>query len=469
MRAGGPWAGIRRFRSELGPALFAILLVVCSSCVPVGRSLPPSAADPADTVAAARNEPEEFTRVRWLRIHGIGDETSPPILRIPIKGEPASTIGSNALTIEFDMQADRLPNLTLILVHCDRNWTPTENVFVQDPIKLRSSDFEISRSPVGVRGYDYSCSISFPSSESTIKVEYSGNYIARIVDYYDNKRVLAETRFFAVEPKGPVGVGVGSGFYESAQTSVLQNGVNIRVEALVSDDLFASQIRQISLYESGMWDRPMIASDEVSGQPRKAGEYWSIWSSFFGGKAIAQFNNIPSGNEHRLLDLTDLALFPSTANGVTTTPLSDLPRQGYSELDHGGTAVYRFVPLSEAEYVYFEFRLDLKGYQVHEDICVVGTFNNWTPTRDWRMVYDKASGNYIARGWIKRALHEYQYVSGRWDEDEGVLANADPTLIEGNVSSTSHPYYALTYYRETTGGGYDRIIGVGGVLTGDIR
>jgi hypothetical protein len=124
-------------------------------------------------------------------------------------------------------------------------------------------------------------------------------------------------------------------------------------------------------------------------------------------------------------------------------------------------AISRFVPLRDAEYVYFEFRLELKGTEVKQDLAVVGTFNDWQPTREWRMYYDQQTGFYIARGWVKRALHEYQYVAGTWDEDAGILRDADATLLEGNSSMSTQRFLAFVYYRESTAGGYDRVIGAG--------
>jgi hypothetical protein len=146
---------------------------------------------------------------------------------------------------------------------------------------------------------------------------------------------------------------------------------------------------------------------------------------------------------------------------VLTTPLSDIPRSDFTQYDNNGIPPERFVPLSDADYVYFEFRLDLRGAIVKEDIFVVGTFNNWIPTREWQLHYDKASGFYIVRGLIRRAFHEYEYVAGYWDVDTGKLRGADPTLLEGNITNASLPYYAFIYYHDTSVGGYDRIIGAG--------
>jgi hypothetical protein len=446
----------------------SLLLLVCailSGCItPVARSVGGKGSSSGDTTGAtSQNEPPkevDLTRVRWVRIHGAGDESSPPILRLPVKGTPASTIGSSALTIAFDMECQGLPNLTLLLIHCDRDWKPTDNIFVQDILHQRSSDFDIQRSPIGVHGYDYSVSITFPQPGRSVQIDYSGNYLARIVDYYDNERIYAETRFLAVEPEAIVDMQVFPEFYASEQSEVVQHGLRVRVESEMPHDLFTTQVRSIALYRSGEWLHQIVASDESRMQERLPGDIWSEWNSYLGSKTIAQFSNIPSGNEHRLLDLTDLSLYPSTG-AILTTPLSDLPRNGFTQYDNNGVALSRFVPLRDAEYVYFEFRLDLRGSPVRQDIFVVGTFNDWTPRPEWRLNYDRQTGFYTVRGPIKRALHEYEYLSGDWDEDAGVLRHADATLIEGNNTSTSQLFYGFVYYRETTGGGYDRIVGVG--------
>jgi hypothetical protein len=374
--------------------------------------------------------------------------------------EGASKIGSQALTMSFDMESPTLPNVTLILVHCDRDWRPTENIFVQDIMHLRTSDFTIERAPIGVHGYDFSLSITFPRVDGVLKIEYSGNYRARVVDYYDNTKVYTEARFIAVEPKSDVDVGVYQDFYESTQTDVVQHGLRVRAEAVTPNDLFSTQIKAIQLYRSGEWLEPMTASQDNARRNFGPGQVWTDWSGYIGTRTVAEFRNLPSGNEHRLLDLTDISLFPATG-GILTTPLSDLPRSGFSAYDNNGMAISRFVPLRDAEYVYFEFRLELKGTEVKQDLAVVGTFNDWKPTREWRMYYDQQTGFYIARGWVKRALHEYQYVAGTWDEDAGILRDADATLLEGNSSMSTQRFLAFVYYRESTAGGYDRVIGAG--------
>jgi Domain of unknown function (DUF5103) len=453
--------GLMRVRSvparTCGFVVLAVLLHLLGGCVPVSGTR--GARGGNDSLYVA------ITRVLDLRIHGAGDPGSPPILRLPVDGKATGGIGSDALTIEFEMQSDVLPNITLQLVHCDRNWVPTENVFIQDPFRLRSNDIEMERSPIGASHYDYICRVTFPRVGSKPEVTFSGNYLARVVDYYDQNKILAEGRFFAVEPRAGVSLSIASDFYESTQTAVLQHGLKIFAEATPNFDLFGGRINAIHLYPAGQWYSPMKASEDFVDSAPPKGAPWITWRPAFAGKSSAEFRNIPAGNEHRLLDLSDIFLFPTTG-GLMSTPLSDIPRSSFNYFDNNGIPPKRFVPLSDADYVYFEFRLDLQGQNVKEDIFVVGTFNNWVPTAEWMMHYDKTTGFYIARGLIRRAFHEYEYRAGNWDADNGVLRNAEATLLEGNLSNSSLPYYAMTYYYDTSNGVFDRLIGIGVDISG---
>lgn len=402
--------------------------------------------------------------LRGARIYGANDRSSPPFIHVSPPGSGFSSgvgFGSAALTVECDLIADAPPSLALILIHCDRNWKPTQSVFIQDRSRLRANDFLVERAAIGVLNYDYSARITFPSDFNLIEIKHSGNYIAQVVDYYDEKKVLAELRFFAVEATAGVRLDVISDFFESAWTSKLQEGLVARAEVTPGNSLFTTQLAAVHLYEQGKWRYPMIADDDSRRRAPERGSYRSTWSPYFGGKVVAEFANIPSGNERRILDLSDIQDYPPS-DGVLTTRLSDQPRYAtFSELDNDGLTVYNYVSPQDDDYVYFEFRLDLEGQEVKDDMAVVGTFNDWTPSWEWRLVFDPKSRLYVARGWIRRAVHEYEYVTGKWNVDKGILEKAEATLIEGNNVYATQTWYALAYYHDATSLSYDRIVGVG--------
>lgn len=435
------------------------LLAVFLASSLVGSCVVPRAGSSTNS----EREPEvidSVARVLEMRVHGTDSDGSPPFLRFVQPGSKYGGQGSEQLTVEFELRSPRYPNLALDLVHCDRYWRPTQNIFVQDPARLRTFDFDIQRAPIGVRRYDYECSITFPRSGSRIRIEHSGNYLARVVDYDNPDIVLGEARFYVLEGSCAVGMNVSSDFYESMQTETPQHGLRIYVEAEPSVEIFGSQIEAIALIENGMWYSPVIASDNVIDNRGLKGNPWVRWYPSFTGKVAADFRNIPAGNEHRILDLTDVIGYPSIPARIST-PLSDLPRRGFAQYDNNGISISRILPSGDEDYVHFEFRLDLLGKEVEEDIFVIGTFTRWLPLPEWRMRFDSLTRYYVSDGYIRRAVQEYQYVAGKWDGSAQVLEDADASLLEGNVKQTNSIFYALAYYRETSAGGYDRIVGLG--------
>lgn len=447
-------------RALCSAALCLMLSGLLGSCVPRNRTTTTGGADAPDRRYDAS--------VVWAWIHGSETMSTPPIIRVksPDGTGSAGGFGSNSLTINCDIVADAQPSLALVLIHCDRDWKPTQSVFIQEQNRLTASDFVVEYAPIGVQNYDYSASITFPSTSNTIDIRHSGNYLARVVDLFDQKKVLAELRFFAVESSAGVSVRSYSDFFTSAWTEKVQDGLKVRVEVVPGFQLFSTQVTGVTLYEQGKWLKPMVADDDSKRRSVERGEYRATWSPFYGGKIVAEFWNLPAGNEYRLLDLSDLVDYPSIG-GVQTTRLSDQPRFGsFSEQDNNGLLEFPYVPPQDDDLVYFEFRLDLDGEEVYDDMAVVGAFNDWIPTWEWRLVYNPETGLYTARGWLKRALHQYEYVSGRWNVDNGRLEQAEGTLIEGNNVYTSKTFYALAYYRDQTALSYDRIIGVGSTLTG---
>lgn len=414
-----------------------------------------------DSAAYARDENYAVT-VRGARMYGAENQAALPFLRVASPGSPVSGgVGSQSLTIECDLISQAPPALALVLVHCDRNWKPTQSVFIQDRSRLRANDFLVERAPIGVLHYDYTARITFPSESNLIEIRHSGNYIAQVIDYYNEDKVLTELRFFAIESSAGVRVEMISDFFESAWTDKLQEGLRARVEVTPGNNIFSTQFNGVHLYEQGKWLYPLTADEGNRSRALERGDYRATWSQFFGGKMVAEFFNIPAGNEHRILDLTDMLDYPPI-DGVLTTRLSDQPRYAtFGEYDNNGLPFYNFVSPEDDDYVYFEFRLDLEGEQVKDDMAVVGTFNDWTPSWEWRLVFDPGSRHYVARGWIKRAMHEYEYVTGKWDVDRGILEDAETTLIEGNNVYATQTWYALAYYHDETSLSYDRIVGIG--------
>jgi len=94
-----------------------------------------------------------------------------------------------------------------------------------------------------------------------------------------------------------------------------------------------------------------------------------------------------------------------------------------------------------------------------EDVFVSGSFNNWTPDKNWQMYFDKSTQLYRLKQWVRRARHNYLYGTGTYNADTQKFENISFDRYEGNNVYSNHSFIGLVYYRSFDLGGYDAIIG----------
>ncbi len=140
--------------------------------------------------------------------------------------------------------------------------------------------------------------------------------------------------------------------------------------------------------------------------------------------------------------------------------MSDIRRRGsYFEPHDDGALITTYVPASYDDYIYLEFVLDPEGWQTTEEVFLVGSFNNWQPSKDWQMFYDENERLYKLRQWIRRARHNYLYATGKLD-DQGNVVHISYDEFEGNTVTSSQTFLSFVYYRNPGFGGFDEIVGL---------
>ncbi len=71
--------------------------------------------------------------VRGLSVYALENERNfPVIVRDSLDHFGLPVRSRNYVTIQFDVLATEPPPLKIRFLHCDRNWLPDDNVFVQD-------------------------------------------------------------------------------------------------------------------------------------------------------------------------------------------------------------------------------------------------------------------------------------------------------------------------------------------------
>lgn len=395
--------------------------------------------------------------VRYTRAFGGTNQFAPPVAALtPRFGSMPVEQSSQTVTIEFDVQATTIPNLYVRFQHCDPLWKATENSFIND-VTLRTTLIDWRLAPSQSRYYTYRGILSIPNSQ--IQFRFPGNWKAIIYDIEDD-RTLAEVRFFVVEPLVESRIVMMTDFYmprRKVSATALSFETWVRANPGIIMD---NHLHTVVLYRNFRWFEPIaISSDSRFARAAPSGMRTGVSGMINVGK-IFRADRLAAENEYRILDLSQAGLWPATGQPVRL-PLSDLPRNGdfIQRADDGAFSALTVSSIDD-EYVPVEFILDPFNVTVDRDVFVVGSFNNWRPTREWEMSFDSEQRLWRLRQWIRRGRHNYMYGTGHLNADDGTVLDLSFEDFEGNSSAVGHGFLALVYYRFPDFGGYDALVGL---------
>lgn len=410
--------------------------------------------------------------LRGVRIYGGDNETAPPILLLASSHPAASAPGYPFLTLEVDVEASVPPLLHARFVHCRPDWRESQNVFLYFGA-AGTSLFSWQPAPAGSRFYTYRGRLTIPNPQ--VAISYPGNWKLLLFES-GSDQPLAEARFFAVRAEAECRVFVYSDLY-AAPPGISPAAVTL--EAWVQPGQGSSidpRWHTVVFYRNHRWFEPYIASTDPALSAATARLYRQPYSASIAGMVpgikIFRIERLPAQNEYRVLDLSNPAQFPPNVTAAVRLPLADLRRNGsFWEWSDDGAALTAHLAPHLQDYVPVEFVLDPEGAPpVPREVFLVGSFNNWRPTPEWRLSYDPEQRLYRLRQLVLRGRHNYLYATGRTNADTGAVEELSFEEWEGNTTGSRISFWAFVYYRSPEFGGYDALVAVGAAtLQGPLR
>ena len=258
--------------------------------------------------------------VRMIRCYGANDERLPPVA--VINSSESNDVGSEFVTIEFDVAAQSIPNVYARITHCSAEWKPSENGFLND-VTNRTSLVDWSIAPERSKYSRYRGKMVFPNPQTTIR--FSGNWLVTLYDLSTDS-VIGQTRFFAVDARASMRMSFMTDFY---QPRFQVSSIAYTIEARVADRtnrLLNTNMHTLALYRNHRWNEPMYASETLGLARNPNGIGSNVVGMIQSGK-VFRLERIPAQNEYRILDLTDMARYPFVGAPVRM-PLSDMRRNG---------------------------------------------------------------------------------------------------------------------------------------------
>ncbi len=384
-------------------------------------------------------------QIKSLKIYTSNDQNSIPVLSSP----------KDFIYIDFDVKSEYPPNFNILFKFCDKDWNPTDNIFLLNQGQNVAYNLDYFSLPTTVQDAKYHYSNRFPDKLGYVSFPYSGKWRFYIVDSQDPSLIFAEGKFFNIKLEQPFKVEVKNETLDDKIYYPPQLGlVNwIIADINLKSEFFPFYVNELEIIQNHLLEYPIIVNRD-SKDPNRVFE-WDGGSKL---KFIAK--DIRPGNEYRQVNLDDINIYSSKNvkakfDGIEYTRFYI---QGKKDLNGS------FVLTSPKDIysTYFNVTFQIKPPDdVYGDIYLVGAFNDWTFSDKYKMNYN--GDFYDLTIELKRGVYDYQYVVVNGNHENP--KNQDWYVLEGNDWSTTNEYNVFLWYKDEKFGGYDRIIGFSKILT----
>lgn len=374
--------------------------------------------------------------IRSLNVYTTDDNRSFPVV---------ST--TNKLVIEFDVNSKNLPDLNIIFRFCDKSWNPTNNIFLQNQGRNTAFILDYISLPVTVEEAQYHFSNKFPDSDGYVSFPYSGKWMFFIVDSKNPDKILAEGKFIVnlSEVKLDVSIKKSNLMDKIYSPNELSRSFEISINTQIPDEFFPQFVEEVEIIKDHLVDFSLK-------QNRNGAMNINRDFKWDGANRLSFiFRDFRPGNGYRQVNLMNTNLYigknvQAHFDGFETTRFYSAP-----SIDFNGGMQLKAPKDPYANYMNVKFRLK-PANEIYNDIYLIGAFNNWKISEDYKMEFDGDLFTKIIL--LKRGIYDYQYVIVDKSKNE-----VDLYSLEGNNYNSTSTINILMFYRDPQYGGYDRMIG----------
>ncbi len=377
--------------------------------------------------------------VKSLNIYTTDSRTSLPVV----------TAGSR-LVIEFDVQAEFIPNMNIVFRFCDKGWTPTKNVFLLNNLNSTAYFLDFEYLPSTVEDAEYHFKGEYPNNKDDVQLPFSGKWRFYLTDTQDSSIVYATGKFLYVKKEVPLNVKVKRDELENKTYWPVELGkvFNVTTNFNLPLQFHPSFVNKIEIIENRRIYNPVVV-DRLSNTLFRKFE-WDANRKF---TFIAR--DIQAGNEFRQVDIRNHNVFiakdvKALLDGLEFSRFFIAPRT--KDLN-GGMLIADFKDIYST-YLNVTFSIRPPD-DVYGELFLVGAFNNWKLSLDYKMESEAGISSITIP--LKRGIYDYQYVVA--DLINGKIVNDDWIVLEGNTWVNKKVYDVFLYYNDPDLGGYERIIG----------
>lgn len=389
--------------------------------------------------------------IRTVQLYTKGGSKSIPQLNVPIVRMDKQF----PLLLEFDAFGDDAPYFEAEIIHCNKDWTPSE---------LQPIEFMSEYNSFKLNEFDFSMNTSVPYVHFVFqlpKVKMSGNYIVKVYHEGNKDDIVITKRFMVYEKSATIAAkmvdvrGSDRRYKQQIDFKVNYGGLTV---------VNPKRDFSVTLLQNSRWDNAIVGL-----VPRFIQGHDHILDySYYDGE-----NAFMGSNEFRVFETSSISV---SGASVSSTDImknfkkiklrTDLVRNGKSfnqqQQDYnGGFVIASFGRRDywiESDYmeVFFTLKTD---QQFVGDVYAYGAFSQWQLNQENKLIYDDRLKAYVGSAIVKQGRYDYMYTVVNTSK-----MVRDDVEIEGSFNLTKNQYEILVYYRGP-GDRADRIVGYRNVFS----
>jgi hypothetical protein len=385
-------------------------------------------------------------RVHTVLLHSNVSENAFPVIRLNTE---------ERFLLSFDDFSAINANYQFSLMLCDASWKP---------VPLQPNEYITGMTYEQLNNYKFSSGTyqkyiryeaSFPTENMNVK--YAGNYILKVYRNFNENDIVLTKRCYVLNST----VNISSNIHQA-------NDIDSRYtkqEADVEVDLGSLNIpnpyneAKLVILQNGRYDNAItgLAPKYIVGA--KYNYDYEDQNLFYGGNEFRAFDtrNIRSVGINVQTKYIDTAIHvilkPDDARGAQQhLALPDYNGDFIIDSKSAGTAY-------QVDYAWVTFTLNSFSSDNSRDIYVLGAFNSWKPSEEFKMTYDEGKKIYQCTVKLKQGYYGYAYAQ---IDNKNM---ADMSFTEGSHFETENDYY-IFFYRHDNFRNYDELVGYQKANTG---